>query len=141
MPFDGVVAKRRVWTGAEVARLRRRLHEGATLVQVAAETGRTYKAARNVLYRLRNRGEMFPDSRLMKLSRVDYGNAPSVVRKVFKRAKEQGYTLDQLAKRSGLAPGTVSNMLQHGNPHLLNFLAVAGAVGLKIVMKTDGEAV
>lgn len=131
---------RKNWTGAEVDRLREIVFAGGTLVDAARIIGRTYSAVRNKAESFRQAGAPLPDSRLTKLSRTDFGKAPPHVRKVFKHAKSEGFTIERLAKRAGLAHNTVKNMLEHGNPTWGNFVAVANAVGYRVVLiDQDGQ--
>jgi len=131
---------RKNWTGAEVERLKEIIFSGGTLVEAATILGRTYSAVRNKADSFRIAGTPLPDSRLTKLSRVDFAKVPQPVRKVFKHAKSEGFTIERLAKRAGLAHNTVKNMLHHGNPTWGNFVAVANAVGYRVVLiDQDGQ--
>lgn len=128
---------RRNWTGAEVEHLRQIIFSGGTLVEAAKTLGRSYSAIRNKAELLREKGAPLPDSRLTKLRRVDFAKVPLAVRKVFKHAKDEGFTIERIAKRAGVAHNTVKNMLHHGNPTWGNFVAVANAVGYRVALIDD----
>lgn len=47
---------------------------------------------------------------------------------------ERGWTIDDLARRSGYAPNTVLRCLHGKNVHLVTFLCIADALGFEFVM-------
>jgi DNA-binding phage protein len=58
-----------------------------------------------------------------------------VMRELFEEMRKQKRDFDGLAKQAGLAKSTIQKWPTSGNPSLLSFIAVAQALGMKVVLE------
>lgn len=130
--------RRTTWTREECDRLVVLARAGKTGPEIAKELHRTPQAVWCRLYKLRKgRGGAFMPRQSM-LQRLDTSRMDPLVKRVLLRAITEGFNYKRLARRSGVSAAQISNWA-HQNPQLPNFVAVANAVGYKVVLVHDDK--
>ncbi len=127
------------WTAAQVAELRRLAFQGLQHKEIAARLGKSYKSIANKATQLARIGRPLPNTRSTHLKRVETKAMPLPLKRVFIRAREEGYTISRLADKAGLSRGSVKNMAVHGNPTIGAFLALANAVGFDVSLRLRAD--
>ena len=131
--------KIRPWTGAEIALLRKMAAQGATRKEMAAAIGRTEQAIKVKASVMARKGQPIFDRRKYRLVEIQKMAVPKVMKRVLKRALDEGFSLEEIAKRSGMSREAVTSMVRYGNPRIGCFLAVAGAVGFDVSLRLRAD--
>jgi DNA-binding phage protein len=132
--------QQRYWTGAEKKRALQMANDGVRYADIAKVLGRTERSVKGFMGRLGRAGEY--KLRAMPLAEADTSRAHPVIRRLFRVAARDGYTYEELAKRSGVSKPAIRDMARVGNPRLKNLLAVAQTlnVNLSATQMQDGGA-
>lgn len=131
--------KNRHWTGAELERVRAMSKAGATHREIAAAIGRTKQAVKVKASVMAKQGRPICERRKFKLAEIQTMAVPTVMKRVLKRAVDEGFTLEKIAKRSGMSREAVRSMVRYGNPRIGCFLAVAQVVGFKVSLRLRSD--
>lgn len=107
----------------------------ATHREIAAALGRTELAVKVKASRMAKQGKPICDRRKFKLVEVQSMAVPKVLKRVLKRAVDEGFTIKEIARRSGMSREAVRSMARYGNPRIGCFLAVAQVVGFDVSLR------
>lgn len=125
------------WTDAEMETLHRMLCAGASAREISkALPGRTERAVWVRASLVRRRGGHMPTLIGARIKTIDRKSLHPLMRKVLKKAITEGDTVPRMAKRSGLSEFTIRQWTR-SNPLLPNFVALANAVGYRVVLVDD----
>lgn len=126
----------RLWTDYERERIRFLWREGKTIGDIAADLVRSYASVYGEMTELRKKGWYIGKrnyrGRIRRRSLADKSHHP-VIRFIFEEMNRQLASYDDVAKRAGVSPRTISEW-GHGKkePLMGNVEAVLGALGYRI---------
>lgn len=126
----------RPWTDEETTQLTEMLAAGKSAREIADALGRTDRAVWVRASRIRASGGYMPSLIGSRIKTMDRKHMHPLMRKVFKKAITEGDTVPRMAKRSGLSEFTIRQWMR-SNPLLPNFVALANAVGYRVVLVDD----
>ena len=125
-----------MWTDCERERVRAMWREGKAIGEIAADLGRSYASVYGEMTELRKKGWYIGKrnfrGRIRRRSLVEMTYHP-VIRFIFEEMNRQLASYDDVAKRAGVSPRTISEW-GHGKkePLMGNVEAVLGALGYRI---------
>ena len=131
--------KIRPWTGAEIVLLRKMAAQGATRKEMSVAIGRTEQAIKVKASKMARKGQPIFDRRKYRLVEIQKMPVPKVMKRVLKRALDEGFSLEEIAKRSGMSREAVTSMVRYGNPRIGCFLAVAQVVGFDVSLRLRAD--
>ena len=118
------------WSTREIELLRKAHIAGESLEQIAATLGRSPRAVRAQLIRLRRRGEG-PPLRRTPLHGLEIKGCHPIIRRIFEVARTEGHTYGSLAKRVGISRGAITALMTR-NPSFMTVIAVAEALDIQL---------